>query len=380
MFTKVFSTRLKILFRDRETLFWTLAFPMILAVFFYMGLSGLRSANDFDPIAIAAVNDAAWQAEENQAFRETVQEIAAAQDPLFTLVEVDQTEAEQLLQAGEITVILEKHDSIEMNVLQSSFGASIIHSFLNQYEQNSATVSRLIQSDPSQAAAIIESLNDRGQYVVDRPISSNEIDPLLNFFYALIGMSCFYGSMLGMREVSEIQANQSEVAARVNVSPAPKMRYFLSSSLASLLVHFAQMILLLLFMRFVLDISFGDQAAYVVLTCLLGSLAGFAFGSFISAAVRVGENAKVGILIASTMIMSFLSGMMFADMKHIVRQHAPLLAYLNPVSLITDSLFSLNYFETYTRYGINMLILACFAIVFMGLTYLLIRRPRYASI
>lgn len=380
MFTKIFTTRLKMLLRDGETLFWTLLFPIILASFFYMGLSGLRNADSFDPVAIASINDANWQAEDNAAFRETLQDLSTGEDALFTLQELSREEAEESLYENAVTAVIFKEDEIEMLVTQSGFGASIVQSFLNQYRQTTATVTRLISTDPSQAEAILAALSESETYIQNRPVSQSELDPLLGYFYALIGMSCFYGSILGLREVSEIQANQSMVAARVNVSPVHKMKYFLSSALASILVHAIQIILLLLFIQYVLGLDFGNQTLYIVLTCILGSLAGFAYGCFISSVVKASVNAKSGILISSTMLLSFFSGMMYGGMKHLIQTHVPILAYLNPVSLISDALYSLNYFDNYERFGLNMILLAAFTVVFLLLTYVFIRRPRYASI
>ena len=50
------------------------------------------------------------------------------------------------------------------------------------------------------------------------------------------------------------------------------------------MIHFSELILLLLFLRYV-QIDFGAKR-YVVLTTALGSLAGIAYGAFISALVK----------------------------------------------------------------------------------------------
>ncbi len=377
MFTKIFTTRLKTLIRDRETLFWVLLFPMILAFFFNMGLSGLRGASEFDPIPVAVVTDGDV---ENQGLNTMLDELSKGEDPMFLLERVTLDEAITLLQDGDISAYIKPLETPELVVLRSSFGASVVQSVLNEFTQTTSTITNLIQNDPQNSEAIIASLDDRRSGIENVPITDSDIDPLLNYFYALIGMSCFYGSMLGMREVMEIQANQSDVAARINIAPTHKMKHFLSSSLASLLLHFVQISLLLLFIRFVLQIEFGDKTIFILLTTFLGSLCGIAFGSFLSAVVKASVGVKVAIMISTTMLMSFLSGMMFANMKIIIKQNVPFLAYINPVSLITDSLFSLNYYNDYHIYTQNMIFLAILTIIFLVLTYIFIRRPRYASI
>lgn len=189
-----------------------------------------------------------------------------------------------------------------------------------------------------------------------------------------------YGAFFGTDEVTDIQANISDRAARINVAPVHKLKAFIASSLASYLVLMVNMSILLLFLRFVLGIDFGNRVLLIVLTTFVGSMTGISFGAFISSLVKKGENLKVSIIITVSMTGSFLAGMMYAQMKYIVYDKAPLLAYINPVNLITDSFYSLYYFEDLSRYFMNILILMFMTIVFSLGTYLVLRRRKYASL
>ena len=128
--------------------------------------------------------------------------------------------------------------------------------------------------------------------------------------------------------------------------PVHKLKAFLSSMSASVLIHLAEMFILLLFLRYVLRVDFGSKSVYVVITTITGSLTGLSFGAFISALVKKSEGIKIAILVGGTMTGSFLSGMMYLEMKYIVSQHVPLLAYINPVNLLTDAFYSLYYYDT----------------------------------
>ncbi len=46
------------------------------------------------------------------------------------------------------------------------------------------------------------------------PIGNAPPDNSLSYFYSLIAMACLYGSFWGMNEVTDIQANLSDRAAR----------------------------------------------------------------------------------------------------------------------------------------------------------------------
>ena len=88
----------------------------------------------------------------------------------------------------------------------------------------------------------------------------------------------------------------------------------------------------------------------------------------------------MGILVGFTMTMSFLSGMMYDKMKYIVDTKVPLLGYINPVNLIADSFYSLYFYDTLTKYFINIGILCVLSLIFSGITYLVLRGQKYASL
>ena len=138
--------------------------------------------------------------------------------------------------------------------------------------------------------------------------------------------------------------------------------------------------MLLAFLIGGLGISFGNQIGYIALTCVVGSLTGVTFGTCIGSIVKKGEGLKIGILIGSTMIMSFLAGMMSADIKYIVMTKAPILGYLNPANLITDSFYALYYYNTHTQFFTDILLLCGFTLLFSSVTYFVLRRQKYASL
>jgi ABC-2 type transport system permease protein len=111
-----------------------------------------------------------------------------------------------------------------------------------------------------------------------------------------------------------------------------------------------------------------------------GSVTGVTFGMMISSLVKGKEAVKMGILTGATMTMCFLSGMMFMEMKYIIETNVPFLSKINLVNLITDSFYVLYYYTDHVQYFTNTLILWSFCGVFCAVTYLIIRRQRYASL
>jgi len=211
-------------------------------------------------------------------------------------------------------------------------------------------------------------------------VSSAAPNTVVNYFYSLIAMTCLYGGFFGLKEVTALQANLSPQGARVNMAPTHKMKVFMSSVIAATTIQLVEIFILLGYLNFALKISFGSQLGYIALTCLVGTITGVTFGTCISSIVKKGEGVKVGILITLTMTMTFMAGLQYDKMKYIISEKAPILAYLNPANLITDSFYALYYYNTHTQFFIDIAILCGFSVVFSIITYLVIRRQKYASL
>ena len=185
---------------------------------------------------------------------------------------------------------------------------------------------------------------------------------------------------IGLDEVVNIQANLSLRGARVSVSAISKMKLFLCNILAAFTTHMGSLMLLFLYMYFIIKVDFGNNLPYLFAACMVGSLTGLGMGAFVGVWVMKKVSIKEAILSAITMGGAFLSGMMMSQIKYLVATKFPILSYINPVSLITDSMYSLYYYDTYERYFTNVMILGAMAILFGVLAVLGLRRKNYASI
>lgn len=378
MFKHIYKYRLKKLLRTKEMIFWTLAFPILLSVFFHLAFQNLDRAEAFDPIATAVVADENYRS--SDFFKEVLTEVSQGEEPLLTYREVTKEEAEKLLETGEIYGFFLVDNPISMTVKTSGLSQNILRLFLDQVNQRSRMIQDISSVSPESMPLFLEALNESVTYAVEKEKTTAPPSQILNYFYSLIAMACMYGAFFGSDEITDIEANISMRAARIQVAPVHKLKAFAASSLASYSVLLVNTSILLLFLSYVLGIDFGERAFYIVLTAFAGTLTGITFGSFISSLVKKNENMKAAVIVAVTMGGSFLAGMMYAQMKYIVYDKAPILAYLNPVNLITDSFYSLYYFTDMGRYFLNLAILMVMTVLFGLGTYYVLRRRRYASI
>ena len=79
----IFGNRLKCLLRDKENVFWTMLFPILLAVFFNLALSNVNAGESFQAIKLAVVNNSSFH--NDQALQTALDAAAAGEQKLFEL-------------------------------------------------------------------------------------------------------------------------------------------------------------------------------------------------------------------------------------------------------------------------------------------------------
>ena len=107
-----------------------------------------------------------------------------------------------------------------MTVANPGLSPSIIKVFADEYLQTAANWRSVMVLDPQIDTAALQRTASR-EWLANRPLSSANPDTTLVYFYALIAMTCLYGGFWGMKEIMQVQADQSTQAARVVISPFP---------------------------------------------------------------------------------------------------------------------------------------------------------------
>jgi ABC-2 type transport system permease protein len=378
MFGHILINRLKCIVRDRPLIFWTLAFPLIMALFFSLAFSNIGKSESFEAFPIAVVQNEEYRGD--RAFQTALEGVtegsAGTGTKLFRVTLATNEKADQLLRDGDIRGYILFEDGAHVVVKDSGIQQTILKAFVDNYLQASSAYKTILEGDPARAR-FIEYSGDR---TFLKTVSPNDkpANQLLVNYYALIAMAVLFGSFFGKNEVDHIQANFSARGARMNLAPVPKMKYFGYSMSVALLVQFLSLILLIAFMAFVLKVDFGGQVGYILLTCLVGSTTGISMGALIGVLVKGGKG--IAVLISVGLILSSAAGLQNANLKYLITHNVPALAYINPANLIADAFYSLYYYTTYERYFLSIGLLAAFSALFFIIVVLLTRRQRYASL
>lgn len=371
MFFHVFTYKIKYMLRDRSAVFWLILFPILMSLFFYMAFSNLNSNSTFEKIDIAIVGVES----ENQTFFDAVKG-----SEMFVINNTNLSDAKDMLSEGTISAIVNVDDGVNLIVGKNGINESITKFFFDTYQKTSNAITTIAMQNPSILQTdFINQIGHSSSYTKEIPINGKN-NAMVVFFYALLSMACLMGCTLAINDVENIQANQSPHAARINISPIHKMKIFLATVSASIIFHTLVIFADIFFISNVLGVDFGEDTGLILLVCFVGCFSGIMFGSLISSLIKLGNGFKTAILIGVTMFEVFLAGMMSVDIKYIIAENFPILAYINPANLITDALYALYYYPTKDRFYTNLYILSGFGIVCAVLTYFVLRRQKYASI
>lgn len=392
MFMHNFKYALKMLFRDKMLIFWTFAFPIILGTFFSMAFSNIENSEKLDVIDIAIVNDDNFQS--NETFKESFKVLGDKKndDQLFNIKYVSVNEAEELLKDDEISgyLIFDK-DKPKVVVGTSGANETILNYVTEEIIQTEDIINNVATSEIQKEIAEGKQVNyemiyqkvselSKNSEAKIKDVSSSNLSYMMIEFYTLIALTCLYGGILGTTSINRNLANMSSNDKRTSVAPTSKGKMILGSVLASYIVQLVGVALLFIYTIFVLHVDYGNNLPLIVLLSMAGCLAGLSIGIAIGTLIKSGENTKIGVIIAVTMICCFLSGMMGVTMKYIIDKNIPILNQINPASMITDGFYSLYYYDTFNRYFIDVAGLLIFATVMIGLSFISLRRQKYDSI
>lgn len=379
MFLHLYKYRLKVLLRKKVLMFWCLAFPMVLGTLFYLAFG--RATDNYETFKSISVQVVSDGSEAGNHLLDTMKSIEIEDGvPMFNVTENERNEAEKLLMDKKTNAVILASANPELLVKGSGMNQTIIKSFLSQYQRTIKLYSDIAVVNPAAIEKISELMAEDVTYLREVTLGGEKMDSAIQYFFALLAMTCLYGGFLGVQNAEDILANVSPLGARRHIAPTHHLKQVLADMLAAFTLHFVNILLVVAFLKLVFKIQLLDQPVYFILVCFCGGVIGVTIGQFIGCVARKSEGARIAILLTFSMAMSMLSGMMFAEMKYIIDNNAPIVNRLNPAALISEAFYCLSVYSDYTRFFSNLVILLVMTVVMLFGCFFLQRRSKYASI
>lgn len=377
MYFHIFVNSLKVLLKNKMLIFWTFIFPIVLGLLFNMAFSNIEKEEMFSTIDIGIVNDEYYL--NNQAYSMTFNYLSSDDDnKIFNINYGTKEELQEKLENEDISGYLYLDPSSHIVIKSNGINESVFKYVVEEINTVSNGISKIEFEN-------IEAISEYAMKLMNSEVKVNDttksnMSYTMIEFYSLIAMTCLYGATLSMYSLNQILPNMSNKGKRVGVSPVSKFKMIIASLGASFVVQLIGVLLLFLFTILVLNVDYGSNILLVIILAAVGSFSGLSLGVFVSSILKKNENTKLGFIIGITMACSFFAGMMGITMKYIIDKNIPILNKINPVSMITDGLYSLYYYDTLDRYLFNIISLLIFSFVLIFISFIFLRRQKYDSI
>ncbi|MDP3964149.1 MAG: ABC transporter permease [bacterium] len=297
---KLWRANIKMLFRDKQALFWSLAFPLLFLVIF--GLFNFDAPTNF---SIAIIDEAQSEQSEQLKFQMldleifTETEIASREEALETLKDGDldgiitipasygQFEGVEGA-APEPSVFSVTLDETNQ---QSAIIVSVLNQFLNELNLQIASAPRLFT---------IETEGVQGQ----------EVKYLDFLMPGVLGMAIMFSAIIGIA-VGITRYRERKILKRLMATPV-KVQSFLMAEVGSyLFLSFMQIALILGVGRIFFGIQVYGSYFYLILVTLVGTIVFLNIGFFIAGMSKTVNTAEA-MSNAFTTPMMFLSGVFFS--------------------------------------------------------------------
>lgn len=361
--------------RNFNIIFWPLVFPLVLGTFFYFAFGNINEA-DFQTVPVAVVKkDTA-----DTFFLTYLDQVEKSSPDLLKAEEMPEKEALEALQDKKIKGIYYVGKDPSLTVAGTGMEESILQTVLDSCGNTRATITNIMKKNPQMDMKTMKTLLSSQDLVKEVSLGGRTIDGNVQFFYALIAMACLYGCFIGFGSSIGIQANITPLAARRCVTPTHKLKLILTDQLASFALGYMDVSILILYLRYILNLDFQGQMGKMLVVSFFGSLIGVSMGMFIGSFGKMQEGAKIGIMLGISMVSSFLTGLMNGNMKDIVEKSAPFVNRINLASLIADAFYCINVYDDTARYYRSLATLAVMCVVLVMASFFMVRRERYDSI
>ena len=390
-----FLINVKTSIRNTSSLFWVLAFPVILAALMLGIMSNLQDGYTAEAQHFAIVSDANWKASlgADELVSSLSKKPKAGSDDTQLLIPTtvaSRAEADTRLDSqkdigylyagsdGRVNMVLSDREAANIqsdSTASEGITVSILSASLVSFNQANSASSTL-------ALPNTQILLQSGRQTYTKQIRLTHINPSMTapYFFAVLAMACLIGASTAAEMIARTQPNLSALGARRASSPSSKWRQATGAFLASWLFSAVSLLVAYIFVRTVCGVQTGGRDPIALMAIAVGTFMATAFGSMMGAIPKLSTETKVGLVIGIDCTLSAfigLYGSLAMDLNNAIQEHAPILHLLNPVKQVSNLFYDIVYYDSLAPFARTCGILAIMAAIFLAICGLLLRKQRY---
>lgn len=360
--------------REKYTVFWSILFPILLGTLFYVSFGS--SDTEIETIDVAVVETDNSEMSKN--FMDFLEMMEEDESELIAVQKLSKEEADKKLEDLEITGLFYACEEPELVVTANNISSSILKSLLDTFNRQAQMYKDIATEKPQKLKEAAQSAYL--EFASEATLTGKKVDGMVQYFYSLIGMACMFGSFIGYLVSVQLQANVSSIGLRRAISATSKLKQFIAGTITSVSVQYASLAILLLYLQYALKIDLSGNIFKLIGICITGGFIGVSIGMFTGTLSKLPEGARIGILVAEGLLLSFLSGLMIGGIKGLIEDKFPLLNRINPAAVITDAIYSITIYDDPGRYTLNIVTLIIMSLIMGVITFIITRRECYDSI
>ena len=390
-----FLINVKTSIRNTSSLFWVLAFPVILAALMLGIMGNLQDGYSAEAQHFAIVSDANWKASlgADELVSSLSKKPKAGSDETQLLIPTtvaSRAEADTRMDSqkdigylyagsdGRVNMVLSDHEAANIqsdSTASEGITVSILSASLVSFNQ--ANSAKVAMASPSNRILL-----QSGGQTYTRQIRLTHIHPSMTapYFFAVLAMACLIGASTAAEMIARTQPNLSALGARRASSPSSKWRQAAGAFLASWLFSAVSLLVAYIFVRTVCGVQTGGRDLIALIAIAVGTFMATAFGSMMGAIPKLSTETKVGLVIGIDCTLSAfigLYGSLAMDLNNAIQEHAPILHLINPVKQVSNLFYDIVYYDSLAPFARTCGILAIMAAVFLAICGLFLRKQRY---
>ncbi|PXY83488.1 multidrug ABC transporter permease [Bifidobacterium asteroides] len=390
-----FLINVKTSIRNTSSLFWVLAFPVILAALMLGIMGNLQDGYTAEAQHFAIVSDANWKASlgADELVSSLSKKPKAGSDDTQLLIPTtvaSRAEADTRLDSQKDIGYLYAGSDRRVNMVLSDREAANIQSDSTATEGItvsilSASLVSFNQANSASSTLALPStqiLLQSGRQTYTKQIRLTHINPSMTapYFFAVLAMACLIGASTAAEMIARTQPNLSALGARRASSPSSKWQQAAGAFLASWLFSAVSLLVAYIFVRTVCGVQTGGRDPIALMAIAVGTFMATAFGSMMGAIPKLSTETKVGLVIGIDCTLSAfigLYGSLAMDLNNAIQEHAPILHLINPVKQVSNLFYDIVYYDSLAPFARTCGILAIMAAIFLAICGLFLRKQRY---
>ena len=381
MFIRIFTYSLKNLSRKYWLVGWNFLFPLVLATAFFLGFGNLikEDPDTFQTLEVGYINEL----DESAGFDQVLEELSEENDEGTTVLSLhtysSKDDAVKAMNNGDIKgFYLESEDGIETIIVSNGYDSTIMNEIVREYDNYTHVITQIAKDHPEKVADAIDAITSENSFISEYNFG-NETSQYIQYFYALLAMTSLFSSWISTAILEGMCANMSEMGKRVECAPTSKFMSITACLLAGVLLQIISNIIVVIYIQYILGINLGVPMGTMILLCTIGSALGISTGTLMGSVIR-NPRLLVTVPLFFTMICSFLSGLMWGQIKQIIQYNCPIINKINPAALLTNAMYVRSTYGATAEFHQDILIMCGMIVGCIIVASIFLRRRKYVSL